>query len=179
MPQILYEISGVTILTIASYIYQGRKRDILNSGKEALIANNVLVDGLKDTDNDISTEFLFKTVAIHLKSMLSLIAIGSDRGWSSFMLHLWCFLGTQIHIEQQTQLTHYAENILFVFVTVPSIYDTIYIISAADNRIIIMTAIMLATILKIKPLYNMNQLIIENMLAIIQTWLIMNVIVSK
>jgi len=173
MTQILYEISGVTILAIASYIYQGRKRNILNSGKDALIVNNIFVNGLKDADNDVSTEFFSNVGAIHLKSFLSLIAIESDRGWSSFLMHLGCFLSREIYSGQQIQMTHTAEKILFAFTIVPTTCDLVYIIAAVDNPIIktqiVMTVLALAAINKVKPLHNLNQILVH-LVVILQTW---------
>lgn len=179
---ILYDFAGATVLAITSYIYHARKRDILNSGKDALIANNIFVNGLKDADNDVSTEFLFNTGAIHLKSFLSLIAINSNRGWTSFMLHFSCFLGSDIYSDQQTQITYTAEpnrhmKILFAFTMVPTMYDLVHIIAAVDDRVtqtqIIMTVIALIAIIKVKPLYDLNQILVH-LVVVLQTWSIVS-----
>lgn len=173
MTQILYEISGVTILAITSYIYQGRKHTILNLGKDALIVNNIFVNGLKDADNDVSAEFFFNVGTIHLKSFLSLIAINGDRGWSSFLIHLWCFLIREIYSGQQIQMAHTAENILFAFTIVPTTYDLVYIIAAADNRVIGITAfalLALAALLKAKQLHS-------HLLVTLQTWFIVSAMI--
>ena len=183
----LYDFAGATILAIASYIYHGRKRDILNSGKPVLIANNIYVNGLKDADNDASTEFLFNVGAIHLKSFLSLIAIGSDRGWTSFMLHFACFLGSDIYSDQQTQITYTAEpnrhmKILFAFTMVPTMYDLVYIIAAVDDRVtqtqIFMTVLALAVIIKVKPLYDLNQILVH-LMVVLHMWSIVSAINSN
>ena len=183
----LYDFAGATVLAIASYIYHGRKRDILNSGKSVLIANNIYVNGLKDADNDVSTEFLFNVGAIHLKSFLSLIAIGSDRGWTSFMFHFACFLGSDIYSDQQTQITYTDEpnrhmKILFAFTMVPTMYDLVYIIAAVDDRVtqtqIFMTVLALAAIIKVKPLYNLNQILVH-LLVVLHAWSIASAINSN
>ncbi len=182
----LYDFAGATGMAIASYIYHGRKRDILNAGKTVLIANNIFVNGLKDADNDVSTEFLFNSGAIHLKSFLSLIAIDLDRGWTSFMLHFACFLGSDIYRDQQTQITYTAEpnrhmKILFAFTMVPTIYDLVYIIAAVDDCLIqtriIITVMALAVIIKVKPLYELNQILVH-LVVLMQAWSIASATIS-
>lgn len=182
---ILYDFAGAIILSFASYNYHGKKRDIINSGNAVLIANNVFVNGLNDADNDASTEFFFNAGAIHLKSFLSLIAIGSDRGWSSFVLHFICFVGSHLYSLSHIRIDDTSikqMNVLNLCTMAPSLYDLGYIIATVDDRVtqiqigIIAAAIII--VVKIKPLYNMNDVVVH-LLAILQTWSIVSAIVEK
>jgi hypothetical protein len=182
---ILYDFAGAIILSFASYIYHGRKRDILNSGDTVLIANNVFVNGLNDTDNDASTEFFFNAGAIHLKSFLSLIAIASNRGWSSFMLHFTCFVGSHLYSLSHIKIDNTSikqMNVLNLCTMAPSMYDLFYIISAVDDRVmqtqIGIIAVATIIVVKVKPLYNLNDIVVH-LLTILHAYSIVSAIVEK
>jgi hypothetical protein len=182
---IMYDFAGALILSFTSYIYHGIKRDILNSGNTVLIANNVFVNGLNDADNDASTEFFFNAGAIHLKSFLSFIAIGSDRGWSSFMLHFACFVGSHLYSLSHIRIDNTSikqMNMLNLCTMAPSMYDLFYIISAVDDRVmqtqIGFIAVAIIIVVKVKPLYNMNDIVVH-LLTILHAWSIVSAIVEK
>jgi hypothetical protein len=156
---ILYDFTGTTILAIASYIYHKRKRDILNSGKETQFANNIFLKGL----NDSSYHFFLLVGAIHLKSWLHVMNV------TSIVLHITCFLGSHFY-----SLSQMKDDDKWITAT-PIVYDLVYIIAAADNRVIQtqigFVAIALAIVIKVKPLYEFNQLLVH-LLVILQTWTI-------
>lgn len=184
-----YYVSGIAALSIASHLYHSKKHRILESGEQVIIYNNVKVDGITDLDNDASIEFFFDAGAIHFKSMMSLIAIGSDRGWSSMMLHSVCFLGSFIYASTRTQIVQNEDkedkenrkhmNVLTAFAIVPSIHDLLCIIYAVDDRIfqmkIAMTIAALGAIMKVKPFYKLNHIAVH-LLVVMQTWIIANAI---
>ena len=141
------------------------------------------------TSNDASIEFFFDAGAIHFKSMMSLVAIGSDRGWSSMMLHSGCFLGSFIYASSRTQIVQNEDqenikhmNVLTAFTIVPALHDLFFIMCAVDDRIfqmkIAMTIAALGAIMKVKPFYNLNHIAVH-LLVVMQTWIIANAIVTK
>lgn len=181
-----YYVSGIAALSIASHLYHSKKHHILESDKQVIIYNNVKVDGISNLDNDASIEFFFDAGAIHFKSMMSLIAIGSDRGWSSMMLHSGCFLSSYVYASMQTQIVQNEDqentkhmNVLTAFAIVPCFHDLLCIMYAVDDRIfqmkIAMTIAALGTIMKVKPFYKLNHIAVH-MLVILQTWTISNAI---
>ena len=184
-----YYVSGIAALSIASHIYHSKKRRILESDKQVIIYNNVKVDGMSNLDNDASIEFFFDAGAIHFKSMMSLIAIGSDRGWSSMILHSVCFLGSFIYASTRTQIVQNEDkedkenrkhmNVLTACAIVPSLHDLLCIIYAVDDRIfqmkIAMTIAALGAIMKVKPFYKLNHIAVH-LLVVMQTWIIANAI---
>lgn len=181
----LCDLTGTTILAMASYVYHAKKRDILNSGNKVLIANNVYVNGLNEDENVVNSEFLLNANAIHWKSHLSLIAMDSNKVATSFVLNYLGYLGShyyslsQLKIDE-TMVKHM--NILNAFTVAPVVYDLVYIIAAADNRVIqtqiVIIALAMAAIIKVKPLYELNQILVH-LLVILQTWTITNVIITK
>jgi hypothetical protein len=64
----------------------------------------------------------------------------------------------------------------------PALYDLVYIIAATENRVIQtqigFTVVALAVIIKVKPLYELNQLAIH-LLVIMQSWSIATSIFAK
>jgi hypothetical protein len=184
-----YYVSGIAALSIASHLYHSKKHRILESGKQVIIINNIKVDGISNLDNDASIEFFFDAGAIHFKSMMSLIAIGSDRGWSSMMLHSGCFLGSYLYASSRTQIVQNEDqentkhmNVLTAFTIVPCFHDLLCIMCAVDDRIfqmkIAMTIAALVTIMKVKPFYNLNHIAVH-VFVILQTWIIANAIGNK
>jgi len=179
------DFAGITILTFASNLYHSRKRDILKSHDEVLIANNVMVDGLKDDKKDASMEFFFDASAIHLKSFLSLIAMGSDRGNTSAIIHFVFFIGSHIYSLQSVQIVS-SDNkhmkVLNSCVIIPALYDLFNIICLIDDRIIqtqiFFTIVGIGIVLKLKPLYELNHLAIH-FLVIFQTWCISNAVINQ
>jgi len=182
--QNLFYISGIIMLSFASHLYHSKKRNILESGEHVLIINNVKVDGLTNDDNDVSIELFFDAGATHIKSLLAMIAIGSDRGWSSLMLHSGCFIGSYIYASAQTQIVEHGKhmNVLNACIMVPTLYDLLCIIAAVDDCIfqtkIMVTILALAAIIKVKPLHNLNPVLVH-LLVVIQTWIIANAIITK
>lgn len=182
---ILYDFTGTTILAMASYVYHVKKRDILNSGNKVLISNNVFVNGLSDDENVVTSEFLLNANAIRWKSHLSMIAMDGNKVSTSFVLNFLGYLGshyyslTQLKIDE-TMTKHM--NILNAFTVAPVVYNLVYIIAATDNRIIqtqigIIT-IAMAAIIKVKPFYELNQILVH-LLIVLQTWTITSVIIAK
>lgn len=185
----VYYVYGIAALSIASHLYHSKKRRILESDKQVIIYNNVKVDGISNLDNDASIEFFFDAGAIHFKSMMSLVAIGSDRGWSSMMLHSGCFLGSYVYASMQTQIVQNEDkenrkhmNVLTAFAIVPALHDLFFIMCAVDDRIfqmkIAITIAALGAIMKVKPFYNLNHVAVH-VFVILQTWIIANAIVTK
>ena len=181
-----YYVSGIAALSIASHLYHSKKHRILESGEQVIIYDNVKVDGISNLDNDASIEFFFDAGAIHFKSMMSLIAIGSDRGWSSMMLHSGCFLGSYLYASSRTQIVQNEDqenikhmNVLTAFTIVPCFHDLLCIMYAVDDRIfqmkIAMTIAALAAIMKVKPFYQLNHIAVH-VFVILQTWIIANAI---
>lgn len=188
-----WDLVGTIMLAIASYIYHGRKRDIFRSGKDVLVVNNILVDGMNNAVNDASTEFFFNVSAIHLKSFLSLIAIGSNRGSASAMIHILCFFASKMYATQQVQVVYHLNethahlhetfiNVMNACVIVPALYDLSHIIAETDDIVIKtqigMTIIAIGVVLKIKPLYELNHIVVHA-LVIMQSWAIGKSIVAK
>jgi len=188
-----WDLVGTIMLAIASYIYHGRKRDIFRSGKDVIIVNNILVDGMNNAVNDVSTEFFFNVAAIHLKSFLSLVAIGSNRGSASAMIHILCFFASKMYTTQQVQVVYYLNetqdshaqtfiNVMNACVIVPALYDLSHIIADTDDIVIKtqigMTIIAIGVVLKIKPLYELNHIVVHA-LVIMQSWAIGKSIVAK
>lgn len=184
-----YYVSGIAALSIASHLYHSKKHRILESDKQVIIYNNVKVDGISNLDNDASIEFFFDAGAIHFKSMMSLIAIGSDRGWSSMMLHSGCFLGSFIYASSRTQIVQNEDkedkenrkhmNVLTACAIVPCFHDLLCIMYAVDDRIfqmkIAITIAALGAIMKVKPFYKLNHIVVH-LLVVMQTWIIANAI---
>ena len=188
-----WDLVGTIILAIASYIYHGRKRDIFRSGKDVIIVNNILVDGMKNDVNDVSTEFFFDAAAIHLKSFLSLVAIGSNRGSTSAMIHILCFFASKMYATQHVRIVYYLNetpdshaqtfiNVMNVCVIVPALYDLTHIIAETDDIVIKtqigITIIAIGLVLKLKPLYNLNHIVVH-ILVIMQSWAVGNSIIAK
>lgn len=175
--QNLFYISGIIMLSLASHLYHSKKRNILESGEHVLIINNVKVDGLTNNNTDVSIEFFFDAGATHIKSLLAMIAIGSDRGWSSLMLHFGCFVGSYIYASAQTQIAEHGKhmNVLNASIIVPSLYDLLCIMYAVDDCIfqtkILITTMALATIIRVKPLYELNDVLVH-LIIVIQTWIL-------
>lgn len=172
----IYDVVGITALAIASNAYHSRKHAILCKHDEVLITNNVMVNGLKEDEKDASTEFFFDAGAIHLKSFLSLIAMGSDRGNTSAIIHGICFLGSHIYSFQHIQIVSSENNHMKVFnacVIIPALYDLIHIICLTYGREtqlpIAITIAAIGIVLKLKPLYKLNHLAVH-FLVILQTW---------
>lgn len=171
-----YDFAGVTLSTFASNLYHGRKRDILNLHNEVYITNNIMVNGLKEMEKDASIEFFFNSCAMHLKSVLSLISMGSDRGNTSAIIHFVFFIGSHIYSLQPIQIvstdTKYMK-VLNACIIIPTLYDLFHIISLTDDRTIqtriAFTIIAIGIFMKIKPLRELNQLAIH-FLMILQTW---------
>jgi hypothetical protein len=179
-----YDFAGITMLTITSNLYHTRKRNILKLHDEVLISNNVMINGLKDDEKDASTEFFFNTGAIHLKSFLSLNAMGSDRGNTSAIIHFVFFIGAHIYSLQPIQIASSDVNymkILNTCVIIPTLYDLFNIIYLIDDRIvqtqIALTIAAIGIVTKVKPLYQLNHLAIH-FLLILQTWHISNYIIN-
>lgn len=180
----LYDIVGITALAFASNCYHGRKHEILRKYDEVFITNNVLVNGMKDDEKDASTEFFFDAGAIHLKSFLSLIAMGSDRGKTSAIIHGICFFGSQLYSVQHVQITsndNKHANVLTVFTAIPCLYDLINIMlltNGHETRLpIAMTIAAICVISIIKPLYKLNHLVVH-FLVILQTWYVATAIMN-
>ena len=187
-----WDLVGTIMLSIASYIYHGRKRDIFRSGKDVLVVNNILVDGMNNAVNDVSTEFFFDAAAIHLKSFLSLIAIGSNRGSTSAMIHILCFFASKMYATQQVQVVYHLHethtssitfiNVMNACVIVPTLYDLTHIIAETDDIVIKtqigMTIVAIGVVLKLKPLYNLNHIVVH-ILVIMQSWAIASAIIAK
>lgn len=194
-----WDLVGTITLAIASYIYHGRKRDIFRSGKDVLVVNNILVDGMNNTVNDASSEFFFNVAAIHLKSFLSLVAIGSNRGSASAMIHILCFFASKIYATQQVQVVYHLNethacsyaysknsmtfiNVMNACVIVPALYDLSHIIAETDDIVIKtqigMTIIAIGLVIKIKPLYELNHIVVHA-LVIMQSWAIGKSIIAN
>ena len=188
-----WDLVGTIMLAIASYIYHGRKRDIFRSGKDVIIVNNILVDGMKNDVNDVSTEFFFDAAAIHLKSYLSLVSIGSNRGSASAMIHILCFFASKMYATQQVQVVYHLHethahlhqtfiNVMNACVIVPALYDLTHIIAETDDIVIKtqigITIIAIGVVLKLKPLYNLNHIVVHA-LVIMQSWAIASAIIAK
>ena len=188
-----WDLVGTVTLAIASYIYHGRKRDIFRSGKDVIIVNNILVDGMNNAVNDASTEFFFDAAAIHLKSFLSLVAIGSNRGSTSAMIHILCFFASKMYATQQVRVVYYLNetpdshaqtfiNVMNVCVIVPALYDLTHIIAETDDIVIKtqigMTIVAIGLVLKLKPLYNLNHIVVH-ILVIMQSWAVASAIIAK
>jgi hypothetical protein len=66
-------------------------------------------------------------------------------------------------------------GVLTASIAIPVVYDLVYIISATDDRVVQtqigFVAVALAVIIKVKPLYEMNELAIH-LLVILHTWTI-------
>lgn len=182
-----WDLVGTMTLSIASYMYHRRKCVIFGSGKDMIIVNNILVDGMK---NDASTEFFFDAFAIHLKSCLSLIAIGSNRGSISAMIHILCFFASKMYATQQVQVVYHLNdksdshtfiNVMNACVILPALYDLSHIIAETDDIAIKtqigLTTIAIGVVLKIKPFYNMNHIIVH-VLVIMQSWAITSGIIA-
>ena len=181
----LCDLTGITILAMASYVYHAKKRDILNSGNKVLIANNIHVNGLNDDENVVNSEFLLNANAIHWKSILSVIAMDSNNCDRSYVLNFMGYLGSHYyslyHLKIDETMTKHM-NILNAFTTVPVIYDLVYIIAATDNRVIQtqigIVAITMAAIIKVRPFYELNQILVH-LLIVLQTWIVTNAIITK
>jgi len=181
----LCDLTGITILAIASYAYHTKKRDILNSGNKVLIANNVYVNGLKEDENVVNSEFLLNANAIHWKSHLSVIAMDSNNCERSFTLNFLGYLGSHYyslyHLKIDETMTKHM-NILNVFTAAPIVYDLVYVIAAMDNRIIQtqigIIAMALAAIIHVKPFYELNQILVH-LLIVLQTWIVTSVIIAR
>jgi len=180
----LWNFVGTVSLSIVSYMYHNKKYSIFKSGENVLIINN----NFSDSPNVVcvDSEFFFNAAAIHLKSNLSLISIGSDRGFTSMILHFICFVGSQfyslsqIKIEQKSEWNKDDENnkhlnILDLCEIIPSLYDLFFIIESTNDRVvktkIVLTVVALALVMKIKPLYNLNHIVVH-ILVIIQSWIV-------
>ena len=179
----IYDVVGITTLTIASNVYHSRKHAILCKHDEVLITNNVMVNGLKEDEKDASTEFFFDAGAIHLKSFLSLIAMGSDRGNTSAIIHGICFFGSQLYSVQHVQIVSSENKHMKVFnacVIIPALYDLIHIICLTHSRTvqtqIAITIAAIGIVLKLKPLYKLNHLAVH-FLVILQTWYIATAVI--
>ena len=181
----LCDLTGITILAMASYVYHAKKRDILNSGNKVLIANNIHVNGLNDDENVVNSEFLLNANAIHWKSILSVIAMDSNNCDRSYVLNFMGYLGSHYyslyHLKIDETMTKHM-NILNAFTTVPVVYDLVYIIAATDNRVIQtqigIVAITMAAIIKVRPFYELNQILVH-LLIVLQTWIVTNAIITK
>lgn len=181
----LCDLTGITILSVASYKYHRKKRDILNSGNKVLIANNILVNGLRDDNNVVTNEFLLNANAIHWKSILSLIALDSNNCERSYVLNFTGYLASHYYSFSQVKIDETMTkhmNTLYAFTTVPVVYDLVYIIAATDNRIIqtqiAIIAIAIAIVIRVKPLYELNQLLVH-LLIVLQTWTVTSLIIKK
>jgi len=175
----IYDVVGITALTIASNVYHSRKHAILCKHDEVLITNNVMVNGLKEDEKDASTEFFFDAGAIHLKSFLSLIAMGSDRGNQSAIIHGIFFFGSQLYSVQQIQIASSENKHMKVFnacVIIPALYDLIHIIYLTHGRETqLPIAITIATIGIVLKLLNH---LVVHFLVILQTWYIASAIMN-
>ena len=180
----LYDIVGITVLSFASNCYHSRKHNILQKHEEVLITNNVIVNGLNDNEKDASAEFFFDAGAIHLKSFLSLIAMGSDRGKISSNIHFVFFVGSYIYSLQPNQIVssyNKHTSVLNACVIIPALYDLTHIIFLANSyeaqMPIAMSIAAIGIILIVKPLYNLNHLAVH-FLVILQTWYIATAIMN-
>ncbi len=141
----LRDATGATGLAIASYIYHRRKRNILNSGKETLFANNIFLKGL----NDSSYHYFLFVGAIHLKSFLSVV----DGTLTSVILHVTCFMGSHFYSLSRLNDDNKQIGVLTASIAIPIVYDLVYIISATDDRVVQtqigFVAVALAVIIKV------------------------------
>jgi hypothetical protein len=143
-----------------------------------------MINGLKDDEKDASMEFFFNTGAIHLKSLLSLIAMGSNRGNTSAIIHFVFFIGAHIYSIQPIQIAASDAKymkILNTCVIIPVLYDLFNIICLIDDRAvqtqIALTIMAIGIVINLKPLYKLNHLAIH-FLIILQTWHISNAIIN-
>jgi len=143
--------------------------------------------------NDVSTEFFFDAAAIHLKSFLSLVAIGSNRGSTSAMIHILCFFASKMYATQHVRIVYHLNetpdshaqtfiNVMNACVIVPALYDLLHIIAETDDIVIKtqigITIIAIGLVLKLKPLYNLNHIVVH-ILVIMQSWAVGNSIIAK
>jgi len=96
------------------------------------------------------------TCAIQAQSHLSLLAIGSGQGLSSAIIHVvGCLYGSNV---------------------VPLVYDTVCVICAIDDQVVRtqigMTAAALAIVVKVKPLYESNEILVH-LLGIMYLWFLL------
>lgn len=104
-------------------------------------------------------KLVFLTCAIQAQSHLSLLAIGSGQGLSSAIIHVGGGL--------------YGSN------AIPLLYDAVCVICAIDDQMIRtqigMTAAALAIVVKVKPLYESNEILVH-LLGIMYLWFLVSVL---
>lgn len=138
----------VVAIGFSSYIYHSKKRDNLRSA--------------------LSNSLFFDALATHLKSLFALVAIGKGGGTTSAAIHAISFLASCYDTDESNAN-------LTAFTMGPALYDAVNIIYLVDDRInqmkigIVVTA--LITIYKVKPVYELNQ-ILEHLLEIIYMWIL-------
>ncbi len=130
-------------LGFSSYIYHSKKRD---------------------KNGNASIELFFDTGATHVKSLMALIAMGSNRGASSALIHTACFAG---YLNTRNPALNMA----------PALYDALCIICVVGDRIIQikigLTVAALITVHKTKPMYELNQILVH-LLEIAYVWILAN-----
>lgn len=138
----------IVAIGFSSYIYHSKKRDNLRSA--------------------LSNALFFDAGATHLKSLFALVAMGKDTGKTSAVIHAISFLGSCYD-------TNESNANLTAFTMVPALYDAVNIIYLVDDRVIKMkigiTVVALITIYKVKPAYELNQ-ILEHLLEIVYMWIL-------
>lgn len=99
------------------------------------------------------------TCAIQAQSHLSLLAIGSGQGLSSAIIHVGGGL--------------YGSN------AIPLVYDAICVICSIDDQVVRtqigMTVVALAIVVKVKPLYELNEILVH-LLGIMYLWFLVGVL---
>ena len=138
----------VVAIGFSSYIYHSKKRDNLRSA--------------------LSNSLFFDAGATHLKSLFALVAMGKGGGATSAAIHAISFLASCYDTDESNAN-------LTAFTMGPALYDAVNIIYLVDDRInqmkIGIVVVALITIYKVKPAYELNQ-ILEHLLEIVYMWIL-------
>jgi hypothetical protein len=138
----------VVAIGFSSYIYHSKKRDNLRSA--------------------LSNSLFFDAGATHLKSLFALVAMGKGGGATSAAIHAISFLASCYDTDESNAN-------LTAFTMGPALYDAVNIIYLVDDRInqmkIGIVVVALITIYKVKPAYELNQ-ILEHLLEILYMWVL-------
>ena len=187
----MLDIAGITAVSFASYNYHKYKSVMFDSGKDVYIMDSHMVDGMSTHDDNISMLFFMDQGSIHLKSVLTTMAMGSDAAFSSMILHFVFFFGAFIYSSQQNQIVYHATGTneegkrhmanFDLMLLIPSLYDYYNVIRIIDDRTvkseIILSIVIMYLVNRMKPFYEINHVAIH-LTAILQTWVLARAIMN-
>ena len=187
----IFDVVGITVLSFASFNYHKYKSVMFDLGKDVYIQNSKLIDGMHNSDEDGSALFFLNQGSIHLKYVLTTMAMGSNATYSSFMVHSIFYVGSWIYATHPLQIVEHAYETdkesarhmsnLDLFVFIPGLYDFYNVIGLVNERSlqmeITMSIVILCIIAKIRPFYQINHIAVH-FAAILHTWVLARTVCS-